>query len=56
MNNKADDNIITNVAKLWVELGGDAVGLDYCFLSIKEKVEILLEERADEGEEGVWEK
>lgn len=41
-----DDEIIKQVAQLWVSCGGDDIGFSYCTGKIQDKIsEILKEER-----------
>jgi hypothetical protein len=43
-----DEELITKVAELWVSNGGDAEGLGWCFLKLKQKIQELSEEVSDE--------
>ena len=39
-----DDELIDAVAELWVSNGGDAEGLDWCYLKIKDAINRKLTE------------
>ena len=34
----SDKEIIETTARLWISLGGDAEGLDYCYCQLKDKI------------------
>lgn len=40
-----DKELIDEVAKFWVENGGDADGIAFCWAKIKEAVEDILNDR-----------
>lgn len=40
-----DDQLISEVARLWVDGGGDAEGLDWCHQKLKEAVNTEIENR-----------
>jgi hypothetical protein len=46
--NNADKNIVNAVAKLWVELGGDAEGIYWLIHDIKEAIEVELKEKQND--------
>jgi hypothetical protein len=37
----SDAKLIAEIAKIWVENGGDAEGIDWCYTRIKEKIKEL---------------
>ena len=43
-----DDEIIKQVAQLWIACGGDDIGFGYCAKKIEDKIREILEEREDE--------
>lgn len=50
MRNSIDDKLIDEVARLWVENGGDYDGFLFCSQQIKERiVEIYYEKLADDS-------
>ncbi len=40
-----DNELIEQIAQLWVSCGGDELGFDYCAEMIKDKISEILEER-----------
>ena len=36
-----DDKFLEEIAKLWIELGGDAEGVTWCWEQLREKIEEL---------------
>jgi len=36
-----DEKLINKIAEIWVENGGDADGLDYCYIKIKQAIDKL---------------
>ena len=47
-----DQELIEAVAKLWVDGGGDAQGIDWCLWEIKQAVEVEIERRAQDENTG----
>jgi hypothetical protein len=43
-----DPELIEKVAKLWIDLGGDAEGVEWCWHDLRDKVEELKEMRINE--------
>lgn len=44
-NNMNDDKLIAEVARMWVDGGGDAEGFDWCLQRLKEAVAAEIAER-----------
>ena len=42
----SDERLIAEVARVWVDGGGDAEGINWCYRRIKEAVEAEIENRA----------
>lgn len=40
-----DNEIIENIARMWVALGGDDIGFDYCADKIKNRITEIMEEK-----------
>jgi len=38
----ADTELIDRIAKLWIELGGDAEGVEYCWRDLRDRVRELM--------------
>lgn len=45
-----DNQLIAEVARVWVDGGGDAEGLDWCHRKLKEAVNAEIENRMQEQE------
>lgn len=46
-----DDQLIAEVARVWVDGGGDAEGLDWCHQKLKEAVNAEIENRVMQEQE-----
>lgn len=46
-----DDQLIAEVARVWVDGGGDAEGLDWCHQKLKEAVNTEIENRVMQEQE-----
>jgi hypothetical protein len=44
LNETSDEEIIDKVARLWVELGGDAEGIAWTWQKIKKRVDEIIQE------------
>lgn len=41
----SDEQLIDEMATLWVENGGDVEGIDWCWMRLKEAVEVKQQEK-----------
>jgi hypothetical protein len=44
-----DNDIIDQVAKLWVELGGDSFGFEYNWRKIRDRIRVLNQQDEEEA-------
>jgi hypothetical protein len=47
--NSTDLKLVNAVAEAWVNAGGDAEGIAWCFSAILKRVKEIIEERGKEG-------
>ena len=47
----SDEKLIADVARVWVDGGGDAEGLDWCHQKLKEAVSAEIERRVTQEQE-----
>lgn len=40
----SDEELITKIAELWVQNGGDAEGIEWCWVRIRDKVKEITED------------
>jgi hypothetical protein len=45
----SDKQLIDAVANLWVEMGGDAEGVTFCWHELRRRVEEIIKENEKEG-------